>query len=433
MKKFRELVKTALFMLFVVAGFYACQESDRLTIGSDDGLPPGPPTLVDTMLFNGGARIYYNIPSDKDLLSIDAEYTAANGEVRRFSVSYYTDSLDVLGMTEQTVVRLYAMDRAGNKSTVVPIIIKPLESAVSQVFDSLDVKAGFDALVVSWKNLQQQPVNVFAKINYTQQGVAREVTSVFTSRNSVERQFINNLTGVNTVDVTVYVEDRFGNVSASRNKQLALFQDVVIPKDNWTLPDPNDTIGGIPMAFGDLLEGKNRFVIDGKIDFGNSVNYMHTGHWQGRTGNRDDGNQWNFIIDLGDTYELSRIVTHQGHHVTNNNDPNLQRGEYYQGYNVAIYDMYVWVGAGDPRLQPWNEAGWEFVSRHRIDTPTGVTTAQLVKLGHAGDEAILYPDNPRFTPPTRWFRYEALNSFSGNYTEPYGSWLSEITLYGKKK
>ncbi|WP_158648320.1 DUF4959 domain-containing protein, partial [Candidatus Symbiothrix dinenymphae] len=221
---------------------------------------------------NGGVRIYYTIPSDEDLLSIDAEYTAANGEVRRFSVSYYKDSLDVLGMTGEETVRLYAMDRAGNKSTVVPIIIKPLESAVSQVFDSLDVKAGFDALAVSWKNLQQQPVSVFAKINYTQQGVAREVTSVFTSRNSVERQFINNLTGVNTVDVTVYVEDRFGNVSASRNKQLQLYQDVLIPKDNWTLPNPNDTLGGIPMAYGDHQEGKNRNVIDGIIDFGDNVN-----------------------------------------------------------------------------------------------------------------------------------------------------------------
>ncbi|WP_158648484.1 hypothetical protein, partial [Candidatus Symbiothrix dinenymphae] len=61
MKKFREIAKTALLMLFVVAGFYACKESDRLPIGSDDGVAPGPPTLVDTMLLNGGVRIYYTL------------------------------------------------------------------------------------------------------------------------------------------------------------------------------------------------------------------------------------------------------------------------------------------------------------------------------------------------------------------------------------
>jgi hypothetical protein len=63
----------------------------------------------------------------------------------------------------------------------------------------------------------------------------------------------------------------------------------------------------------------------------------------------------------------------------------------------------------------------------------------------AGDMAYLYPDNPKFTTPTRWFRYEAIAAFhdspSGQYviarpplyTGTAAQQLSEITLYAKKK
>ncbi len=436
MKKFRELAKTALLMLFVVAGFYACQESDRLTIGSDDGVPPNPPTLKRPPLpLEGGVRLYYQIPSDKDLLSIDAEYTAANGDVRRFSASYFIDSLDVLGMTGEQTVRLYAVDRAGNKSTPVSENVVPLKSAVSQVFDSIAVKPGFGALLVYWKNLQTERVSVYVTLNYTLKGAAREANIVFTSNYATEQRVIR-LDSITTVDVSVYVEDRFGNVSASvEKKQLALQQDVAIPKKDWVLPAANDTIGGVPMMYGDGVEGKTRYIMDGIADYGRSINYLKTAGW-GRTGkpNDDGGNNnvpWSLIIDLGDTYKLSRIVTHQMH-LGDPAHPELDRAFYYQDYNVGTYNMYVWTGAGNPQQVPWkyDEDGWEFVRRHTIPVPVGVSNAEMSRLGHEGDEALMYPEDPHYTPATRWFRYEALTNFWGGTNATH---LSEVTLYGIKQ
>ncbi|GAP71327.1 hypothetical protein SAMD00024442_103_3 [Candidatus Symbiothrix dinenymphae] len=435
MKKFRELAKTALLMLFAVAGFYACQESDRLTIGSDDGVPPNPPTLRGTLPLDGGVRLYYQIPSDKDLLSIDAEYTAANGDVRRFSASYFVDSLDVLGMTGEQTVRLYATDRAGNKSTPVSENVVPLKATVLQVFDSISVRPGFSALLVNWKNLQTELISVYVTLNYTVQGVARETNIVFTSKYPSEQRFIN-LPDITTVDVSVHVEDRFGNVSASvEKKQLALLQDVVIPKEDWVLPDANDTIGGVPMMFGDGAEGKTYRIKDGIIDYGRSLNYLKTND-HGRTGkvNGDgihDNVPWSLIIDLGDTYELSRIVTHQMH-LGGAEHPELERAYYYQDWNVGTYNMYVWTGPGDPQQVPWkyDEAGWELIRLHTIPVPVGLSNAEISRQGHEGDEALMYPDNPHYTPATRWFRYEALSNFLGGTR---ANNLSEITLYAKKK
>jgi hypothetical protein len=73
------------------------------------------------------------------------------------------------------------------------------------------------------------------------------------------------------------------------------------------------------------------------------------------------------------------------------------------------------------------------VSQHQIPVPVGLSNTELVKVGHAGDEALMYPDNPHYTRPARWFRYEALYSFLNNYTNTGANVLSELTLYGKKK
>jgi hypothetical protein len=427
----------AILLLLVFTGFYACKESDRITIGSDDTTPPDAPILVDTMLLNGGVRIYYKIPTgpkNEDLLSIDAEYTASTGELRRFSASFYLDSLDVLGLTDEQTILLYATDRAGNKSTVVPITVKPLESAISQVYASLTVKAGFDALVVNWQNPLQEPMSVYVKTKYTKQGVNQEATTVFSSNNLNERQFINDLKDIQTVDVTVYVEDRYGNKTKSLSEyQIELYQDVEIPKEHWVLPNANDTIGGIPMMFGNGLEGRTAKVIDGIIDFGFSQNYLQTSNI-GRTGVTGQGNvPWNLIIDLGEKYELSRIITYQQHFAAEGTDPERTIGTYFAGTNVGYYRMYVWVLAGDPRQKPWNPAGWELIGERKIPIPpTTLPVYERIKIAHAGDEVLMYPDNPRYTTASQYFRYEAVANFAGPYTGLTAQVLSEITLYGKK-
>ena len=129
---------------------------------------------------------------------------------------------------------------------------------------------------------------------------------------------------------------------------------------------------------------------------------------------------WNVIIDLGDYYELSRIVTVQRH---SGGIDNISRGQYYQSENVGIYRMYIWDDA---------TAVWDTVSTHQIEVPAGLSELEFVKLGEAGDMAYMFPDDPQYTRATRWFRYEALKGFTSNYTREDANCLSEITLFGRK-
>jgi hypothetical protein len=420
-------IKYIFLSIIFLTAFTACKESGRFEIGFSDSEPPDAPEYLNYKSLYGGVRLYYRIPSNEDLLSIDASYTNAKGEKLWFSVSYFTDSLDVYGFsnTLEHTVELYAVDRAGNKSEAISIPVFPLEPAVSRVAKSVTVKPGFASFFVNWENELAQNINVYVDFSYTKQGKLNEYRMIFTSRLAVDRYYVNNLdlTEQEPVSVKIRVEDMYGNITESIDKgTVTLYEDELIPKDKWVMPDTNDSIAGVPMGYLDHFEGRTRYVIDGVIDDGDNCNYGHTGG-SGRTGVSSQGNvPWNIMIDLGDEYEISRIITHQRYNVYDNR----LTGDYYVDWNVATYNMYIWDA---------DTGQWEFASQNKIASPllAGKTGLEIKLQGQKGDMAYLYPIDPKFSKPTRWFRYEALGSFNENYTSTAAQNLSEITLYGKKK
>jgi len=415
-----------LYLTLLVLFLSGCKEVERFKPASDDSTPPGKVTLKSYKALYGGARFYYTLPADEDLLSVEAVYTSESGKNFTFSSSYFIDSLDVYGFpdTKEHSIQLFAVDRAGNRSEPLDVSVEPLEPAFSRVANSIEVKPGFSSFFLDWDNELEQNINVYVDFNFTLDGENRTLTSVFSSNLAEDRRFVNDLflPPTEKVGVKVRVEDIYGNITETMDKgSISLYEDNKLPKTAWSLPNPNDSIGGVPMVFGNGYEGRNRYVIDDIIDRGDNLNFMHTNS-RGRTGKTADGNMpWNVIIDLGDHYELSRIVTVQRH---SGGLANISRGQYYRDENVGIYNMYIWDDDSE---------SWEYVSQNKITVPQGLSELEFVKQGEAGDMAYMYPDEPAYTKPTRWFRYEAVKSFNGNYTLEDANCLSEITLYGKKR
>ncbi|MCK3684063.1 DUF4959 domain-containing protein [Maribellus sp. YY47] len=415
--------------LLVVAAFillmFSCEEETVHLATSNDKTPPKQPTNITYTPLYGGARFHYTVPDDEDLLSVEARYTNKQGQSFSFSASYFVDSLDIYGFgdTINYEVELYGVDRAGNKSTPVMVSVKPLESAIARVIKSLDLKPAFGAFFIDWENELEQSINIYVDFSYTQNGDVKQFTSVFSSNLETDRRFIEDLAlgQDQPVDVQIRVSDIYGNTSDPVDMgQITLLEDGAIDKTDWFLPLANDSVGGVPQAFGDNVEGRLVSVIDGIIDEGSNLNFMHTGG-RGRTGLSKDGNMpWNVIIDLGDYYELSRIVTHQRHM---DFCGDLCQGQYFRGENVGIYEMYIF----DEATQEW-----EYVSQNKIAQPVGLSELEIVKKGKEGDMAYMFPDDPQYTKPTRWFRYRAMKGFGGNYTLDNANCLSEITLYGRK-
>jgi hypothetical protein len=429
MKTYKYLLLFSAFLLF----FVACEEEDRFEITSGDSVPPGQPVFNGFKPLNGGARIFFTAPADEDLLSIDAVVT--NGDrTYTFSVSYFTDSIDVLGLAkaENYTIKLYAVDRAGNRSNPADAPVQPLEPAYLKVAKTVYVKPGFNAFYVDWKNELDETVNVFVDYTFTQNGVTRQLLSVFVSADSVNRKFVNDLDleENSPVNVKVRVCDLYENFSETLDfGNLFVLKDVEIPKFDalqnplWSMPLENEYPpfgGGVMQVDGILYDGTTAKVIDGLIDRDGNLNYMFV------TTNAPYADPapcpWSLLIDLGDYYELSRIVTHQR---WNSSGATIERGGYYRDVNVGSFNMYRWDE---------EKSEWEFISYNRIPVPQGtLSDIQWMQLGRAGDMSYMYPDEPGYTKPTRWFRYEALSNFNDNYTSPAARLLSEITLYAKKK
>jgi len=448
-----KIIRYILIIIFAIAAFHACKEEQRFGLSSSDRTPPKTPTLKDVKPLYGGARIFYAPPEDEDILQVIVEFDAANGDIFKFSASYFKDSIDVLGLGEdrEYTLRMYALDRAGNKSAIVPIKVTPLESSILRVAKTIQVKPGFGAFYLDWFNELKQTVNIIVDFEFTMDGAKRNIVQVLSSNRETDRQFIRDLTlgPDQPINMKITVEDIYYNKTEPIIVNgLVLLQDSRIPKDHWDLPLPGDSIANEPMVFGNFADGRVTRVIDDIIDWRINNNYLNC-QGKGRiggplpAGDPHHQNDWNLFIDLGAYYYLSRIVTHQRH---SGGDQGQNRGQYYNPSsdpnceNVAIYRMWYldedvdesvtgfWVNLGTKFVR----GVWVEISTHTIEIPIGLNDVELIQMGQKGDEAYLYPDDPSFTPKSvRWFRYEPLFSFQSNMTNLTNkNCLSEVTLFG---
>ncbi|GHT24822.1 hypothetical protein FACS189430_10450 [Bacteroidia bacterium] len=436
MNNIKDIAKIAVFMLLAVGGFYACEEGERFGVSSDDTTPPEPPVFDTVHALPGGARIFYKLPADKDVLSIEASFTATNGKLIKSAVSLFAPYLEIFGLpdTLEHTLHLYALDRAGNKSKVQDVKVTPLEPTYSKVANSLEIHPAFGAFMLAWENELKQDVNIFVDFSFSDNGVNRSIRQVFSSVDSVERKFIKglNLPESETVTLKITVEDLYGNrMEKSDIEPLHLKTDEQLKKEDWLFPLAGTLIGGVGMSNGNCYYGNIKYLNDGNC---NDVN--HPGQFAffnvqyNDPANNIKNDPFNVMIDLGDKYVLSRIVTHQRRYWDPASLATNPRGNYYLDYNVGIYNMYYWDGNDEATV-----GTWKLINRIKIPMPSdGMTDLEIVYQAELGDESMMYPEKPDFTPATRWFRYEVVAPFLNNYGTDLSqaSCLAELTLYGRK-
>jgi hypothetical protein len=417
-------------LICIVCLFCACSEEGRFDINSEDTVPPAAPVISGYEALNGAVRIFYTPPADPDVISIDARYTRkSDGQNFRFSTSYFANEILVPGLADTLTydLELSAIDRAGNQSPIITYPVKPLESAILKVKSTMTIKGGFDAVFAKWTNELAENVNVFIDYSFTMNGTKRDLTRVFTSSSKDNRYYITDLAIPDTASVNVRfrVSDDYGNYTDyGKDTTIRVLKDMEVPKLDpdrnpyWSLPVartiPFEAYGDrVRQVYGSWGDGVMTKVIDGIIETNENLNFMMA----------EDSHPWSLIIDLGQRYELSRIVTHQRHTLAGTDFTEVGRGGYYREPNIGRYNMYLWNDS---------ISKWERISHHKIEMPQGtLSELEWNKLGRAGDMAYMYPDDPAYTKPTRWFRYEAISGFNDNYASGSGGGLSEITLYCK--
>jgi hypothetical protein len=385
-------------LLAVVAG--GC-DTDQLSSIETDKSAPGPIKNVEAEPLAGAARLTYSLPSDPDLLYVQAIYKNKAGRAMEFKSSYYTNTLVVDGFpdTEAHTVDLYAVDRSGNRSTPVTIQVTPKTPPVLTTFHTLVVAPDFGGATISFINATKADLAIIVttpdstgNMAVTRTFYTARDTASFSVRGfeSVSRQF------------GVFVRDRWGNESDVLLQELIPIYEIQLDKTKFreiSLPgDAACTSWG----------GAMPYVWDGRVTGDVSGFGLHTG-------NASTGMPKIITFDLGVEAQLSRFTlqtVQDDRHWYNDVSPKR-----YEVWGALNYNP-------DGSLDGWTKL-LSITNIKPSGLPIGLFTDDDRTVGRIGDEADVPTDMPR----VRYIRIRCLENWSGNTNMVF----SEVTFWGSDK
>jgi hypothetical protein len=157
MKSIACLVMIGLFAMFLCS----CEQVKDWSDPTDSDAP-APVTNTKVENLNGGAKISYTLPADKDLLGVKAVYSLDDGIVRESFASAAKNFIELEGYSKpgEHTVTLYTLDNSKNESAPVPVTIEPLASPVNLLRQTLKVQQTFSGIALNWENILEKEMAI---------------------------------------------------------------------------------------------------------------------------------------------------------------------------------------------------------------------------------------------------------------------------------
>lgn len=384
---------------YILCFYTSCSEDINQPITKDSGIP-GNVTEIGVENIEGGAIISYKLPTDNDLLCIEARYRLSSGEDKIVRASYHSRKIKVEGFasTDKQSIYLTSIDRAENRSIPVEVEISPLTPPVKTIEESITILPDFGGINLKWENTIQTPV---AMLIYGKNENDNEDVLLDTYYSSM-KQGDYSLRGLDTIpyNFKIVVRDKWQNYSDTINKAITPIFEVKLDSKKFK---------ALPAAFSNNITS-------------GSISQL----WDGdKESNAPSATiiPWNGSIDLGGTVKLSRIVFWQYGWAFNN------YGHYYAWHNGRFFNIY---GSNAPSGSGALDDSWTLLRQVEIIKPSGLPFA--VGRENMTDEDYDIARNygheftiPLESAPYRYIRIEGLESFL-NGTEHGTS--SEVEFYG---
>ena len=376
--------------LLLVIALQACKETE-VTNFVDDGQAPGPISNAVVENLSGAAKITYKLPSDGDLLYVKAIYTSKQGVVRETKVSYYNNSLTVLGFgdTDAYEVTLYAVDRGENVSPPLSVMVHPTTAPFALVREGIKVIPDFGGINISFSNPTEDKIAIVILANDSLGNF-----SPFNTNYTDLKEGNFSARGLPSVDAKfgVYIRDRWGNISDTLITTLKPLFEIKLDRTKMKgVSLPTDA----PLGY----SGSITYLFDGEV--GNN-GYYHTGDAAKMP-------QW-FTYDMGVSVKLSRMAWF------------MRQGFYYNLHNPRKVEIW---GTNNPS-QDGSFVNWELLATYEQKKPSGLPNGQLSNADNeaaAAGETITFPLN---TPQVRYIRFKTLRNWSdGTYVN-----FNEIMMWG---
>ena len=384
-------------LLLLISILVSCESEDK-----KDTTPPGELTITSTEATYGGAIISYTLPNDDDILYVRADYTNGKGEAVFRTVSKHVNQIEVSGFVveEDVTVSLTVVDENQNKSKAVEHEIRPLQSFIYLVQESIEIVPDLGGVQVSWENIEEKTVFIYLHIADGDE----EETRILSSSNATENIFVRGLEA-KELGFSTKVEDFDGNITSliEEGYYTPLFEEK-INKDTWTLVsnlsiDGNAYEGATVNFWDDVVDtfetnSDNSYFIINRNDNGGVLRWP-----------------LDIVIDLNKKVKINRFKVWQ--RAFWYNGPGDQP-YYYQSENLRSFDLFVSM----------DKSEWALLGSFQIEEPTNGDISQaLLDEAVAGHNFNLDEISPEF----RYLKFSITSNF-GSDSFCHGS---EISLFGR--
>ena len=398
MKRIDFKSKTAL--LFAFFTILSCSE-EPIGQTATNKTPPPPLTNVIITPTNGGAHITYTLPEVEDISYVKCEFEY-NGRKRTVRSSVYKNYLEVDGLGDPEEIELSLSLVNHSEIASKPYVGKfmPLESPMTAVFNSFQVKPAYGGVMVSWEN----PARMMAGITFmaaSDHGELKIKDMVFSALPSGTK----SLRGFNT-DKRLFalcISDKYENTSDTFKIEVSPLYEGALNKKKFTEVRLN----------GDNTSVNNNRPLSNIWD--DKLNVL----WHTVV-----APIWTmpmyFTINLGVDAQLTRFVLYN-------------RGEsyYYNQHNPKRFSVWgtdvLQHEANDPiwATNDW-KSEWKLLAECEVvkpsGSPIGTNTAEDIAAQDAGFEFDFDQNVPRM----RYVRFEIHETFG----RTQALHINEITLYG---
>ena len=379
------------FALLVGVLNQSCKEEPRLDHFDLDA--PAPQQIGNVKVENtpGGAWLTYNLNTDANLSYVKAVYEIQPGVFKETRSSIYTDTLKLegFGKTEDYDVKVFSVGKNEKESEPTIVKIHPLTPPVQLAFNDLTVEAGFGGIKIRIKNALKANLAIVVDADTSGKGALRPLQTFYTT--ATEASFSVRGLSDKEKKFSVYLRDRWGNLSLAIVKNLTPLFEQKIPKPFGTYNLPTDQPAMSATYALSLMWD----------------NLVNTGIYA--TANNTPIPQW-FTFSLNNPVVISRMKMHQ-------RTPPFT----YLGACVKVFELY---GSNAPAADgSW--ASWTLLGKFNSFKPSGpgiVTTEDNTYAFTNGEDFEL-----DYIPPAyKYIRIKTLETWGGTGQVT----IAEISFWG---
>jgi hypothetical protein len=391
------------FIILVMLGFflYGCKpEIHEPLADAGDGSTPDPLKSVTVTSLPGAAQLTYILPTSTGLLYVKAVYEIQPGVKREVRASYYNNSMvvDGFGDTLLHTVELYVVTRDEKQSAPVSVTVHPLTPPYMDVFRSLQVRADFGGVNVTFKNKSSAEISIVALTNDSI-GVFDQTDAHYTNADSGSY----SLRGYKAEKrkFGIFVKDRWGNMSDTlMGEYTPLYEELLDKKKFKEVDLPTDIGYGWGLAMTNLWDG------------------IFTGYNMWHSADKLDGMPMWITFDMGTLAQLSRVGLWQR---------NQDGGWIYAQNNLREFEIY---GSANPDPNGTWDNSWTLLAHRTVIKPSGLPVGTTSAADLAAAETGELMDISLTAPKVRYIRVKVLRTWTDG---GYAANIAEMSFWGDSR